>query len=129
MLPGYNCEQFLTQLQQRCGRDIMIEPIQRQYTAAQELPIDSELFRVTVQLVAQALPGAVLIPWMCAGATDASHLYQCGIPTYGFMPMLVRRQEQLVPGPHAANERISLETVRLAVRVLYNIVCDYCGPG
>jgi len=127
ILPGQNKAVFLKELQQRCGKDVIIQPIRHQYSPGQELPPEPALFRVVERVIAQTLPGAVLVPWMCAGATDASYLNQCGVPTYGFVPMLARSQEQYTTGPHATNERISIENVHYALRVLYNVVCAYCS--
>ncbi|MCE5259856.1 MAG: M20/M25/M40 family metallo-hydrolase [Chloroflexi bacterium] len=127
ILPGQSRTDFVALLQQRCGRNVSIQPIQQQYSPGQELPAESPLFQIAEKVMAQALPGAVLVPWMCAGATDAIHLYDCGIPAYGFVPMLAIQNEQNKTGPHAANERISIANVQTALHVLYHVVRDYCG--
>ncbi len=92
---------------------------------------DSELYRCMADAIAQEDTGAVLVPFLSTGGTDAKHLCRkSGVRVYGFMPI---RPDPCAPRGslvHGHNERISVENLVFGVRVLYNAVRRFCAqPG
>jgi len=126
ILPGQTEEGYLQALSSRCGQDITIEPLAQQFSPGQELPIQPLLFKVAAAALADAAPDAVLVPWMCSGATDAVPLNTLGIPAYGFIPSMPLPSDLQASGPHSANERIWLRNVQFALHVLYGTVVRFC---
>ena len=79
------------------------------------------------RVIADHVPGARVIPWMCAGSTDAKHLIPKGMPVYGFIPAKPFTAGIEGAGAHASDERLWLESLRFGLDVLYDVVVRFAS--
>jgi acetylornithine deacetylase/succinyl-diaminopimelate desuccinylase-like protein len=92
-----------------------------------EAPADSELFGVLAGAVAAADPDGVPLAVMAPFGTDAKHLVELGVPTYGFSPLRYEPEEGYLERWHGVDERVSIEGLRWGLPVLYDAVRRFCG--
>jgi acetylornithine deacetylase/succinyl-diaminopimelate desuccinylase-like protein len=60
------------------------------------------------------------------GATDAKHLIKLGTKCYGFSPMKFRPGEHFAELVHGHDERVAIESLAWGVRVLHEVVAEFC---
>jgi acetylornithine deacetylase/succinyl-diaminopimelate desuccinylase-like protein len=83
---------------------------------------DTPLFDAIEASVARFDPGAVVVPYMQTGGTDARALTDRDIHVYGFVPMRYEPGEEFFERCHGHDERVSVSNVQFATQVLYDIV-------
>ena len=124
LVPGYEHERFIDEI-----RKTVDDPrVEIEVAFASESPSstpETELFGAIKDVCAEVMPEAALLPRVTAGFTDSRTLRRRGVPSYGFVPMLIPPEEQA--GMHGNNERLSVENIRLGVEVLYRVVERACA--
>ncbi len=125
MLPGFDVEQFLAEIRPRLGDEIEITI---EHTSPPlEVSAETPLFSLIEEQLARADPGAIAVPYMMAGATDAKIFAQLGTQCYGFAPLKLQPDTPFDGLIHGHDERISLDAFAFGVKVLYETVRDFCG--
>ncbi len=124
LVPGYEHERFIDEL-----RKTIDDPrVEIEVAFASESPSstpETPLFDAIRDVCSEVMPEAALLPRVTAGFTDSRTLRRRGVPSYGFVPMLIAPDEQ--GGMHGNNERVSVENIRLGVEVLYKVVERACS--
>jgi acetylornithine deacetylase/succinyl-diaminopimelate desuccinylase-like protein len=64
---------------------------------------------------------------MLTGATDAKLVSQLGTTCYGFSPMKFSPGERFSDMVHGHDERIAAQSLAWGVRVLYEVVSEFCS--
>jgi acetylornithine deacetylase/succinyl-diaminopimelate desuccinylase-like protein len=119
LLPGESCEAFTAGVRETIDDPMVsVEPILA--FAARSSPVDTELFRAIVRVAAEVDPGALVVPRVIAGFTDAHYFRDAGIVSYGFVPRWLPVSESR--GIHGTNERISTQNLERGVRTLVRIL-------
>lgn len=72
-------------------------------------------------------PEGVPVPVMAPFSTDAKHLQDLGVPTFGFSPLRQPPGETYLDRYHGVDERVSLDGLRWGLPVLYDAVRRFCG--
>jgi acetylornithine deacetylase/succinyl-diaminopimelate desuccinylase-like protein len=126
VLPGQTRDGFIELLRKRAGDSIEVELYQGQYAPGLESSADTPIFQLISQVVADRCNGATVIPWQCAGATDARHVIPLGVPVYGFVPARPLPEGIEEAGAHADNERLWLENLPFTLEVLYDVAYRFC---
>ncbi|MEA3406463.1 MAG: M20/M25/M40 family metallo-hydrolase [Chloroflexota bacterium] len=129
ILPGQTREGFLELLRHCAGDEIKIEVFEEQFAPGLESSIDSALVRTISDVIAERCDGAQVVPWQCAGSTDAKHLIDLGIPVYGFVPSKPLPKDVETAGAHAIDERIWLEGLPFTLEILYEVVHRFCNQA
>ncbi len=125
-LPGTSTDDFLASLRRVMGDQLDYEVTMA--TPPLETPHDTRLFRLMAQTLMAHDPRAVaVLPYMMSGATDAKYLAPLGIPTYGFAPLQLPPDMRIMEMFHAHDERVPVEGLGWGVRVLYEVVQQYCA--
>ncbi|MBM4457525.1 MAG: M20/M25/M40 family metallo-hydrolase [Chloroflexi bacterium] len=87
---------------------------------------DSPLFEMIRQVIAERAEGAVVVPGLITGGTDAKRVGPLGIKVYGFVPM--RYEGPSMTGlAHNHNERVSTANLGFGVQTLYEVVRRFCS--
>jgi acetylornithine deacetylase/succinyl-diaminopimelate desuccinylase-like protein len=125
MLPGIDVEAFLAEIRPRLGEgiEIMIEHTSPPLEVSSETP----LFKLIEQQIARSDPGAIAVPYMMAGATDAKLFAQLGTQCYGFAPLKLQPDTPFDGLVHGHDERVSLDAFAFGVQALYETVHDFCA--
>ncbi len=128
LAPGQTDQSFLDEIRPLLGDRVKVEV--DQYSSPIEAAIGSPLYETIVSVMAEHEPEAKIIPALMTGGTDAKHILPRRPETevLGFMPL---RQ---IPGDekeanliHGHDERVSVENLLFATRVLFDIVIRFCG--
>ena len=85
------------------------------------------LFPILEAVVREHDPGAIPLPFMLPFGTDAKHLLELGVPSYGFSPLRQPPGETYLDRYHGVDERVSLDGLRWGLPVLYDAVRRFCG--
>ncbi|WP_238005811.1 M20/M25/M40 family metallo-hydrolase [Dactylosporangium sp. AC04546] len=114
-LPGQS-ELFEQQLRDLVGPDIDLEYIHRQ--PGLETTFDGALVEAMSAALRAEDPGALPVPYMLSGGTDAKQFDKLGIRCFGFSPL--RLPDDLNFGAlfHGIDERVPVEGLQFGVRVL-----------
>jgi len=132
-LPGSSEEDMEALVRERLGpelaavTDVELVIASDPIVAAHDDP--DGLFPVLCDVVSAHDPAAVPLPFMVPFGTDAKHLLELGVPTFGFSPLLQPPGETYLDRYHAVDERVSLDALRWGLPVLYDAVRRFCGPG
>jgi acetylornithine deacetylase/succinyl-diaminopimelate desuccinylase-like protein len=124
ILPGTTHESLEREVRSVIGDEVEIKfaPM----TPPLEQSPDTPLFETISRVVAEEDKGAIIIPGIITGGTDAKHVAKLGIKVHGFMP--TRYEGPSMMGlAHSHDERISVANLELGTRILYEIVRRFCG--
>jgi acetylornithine deacetylase/succinyl-diaminopimelate desuccinylase-like protein len=85
---------------------------------------DLDLLPLIREVLGEADPGAVAVPALITGFTDARHFARLGIQNYGFLPMRLPadRGMQLM---HSADERIPVSELEFGAACLHELLRRY----
>jgi len=121
VVPGSDLNDIIDTISRRAGEAIDIEVLEA--TPPGESPADHPLAESIKKTIRARHPGALIIPILQPGTTDASHLRRRGMAVYGLSPLLPG--ETLLPSG-SANERISLKSLEYGLEMALDTVLDYC---
>lgn len=118
-LPGRSCRNFAHELagvinDSRVSIDELMAFPSRISSAA------TPLFAAIARVAQREDPGAIVVPRVIAGFTDAHHFRALGITAYGFTPRWLAPRE--TRGIHGPNEQISIANLERGTRVLVEIL-------
>lgn len=127
LAPGQTDASFEAEIRSHVGDEIDL--IVDQYSPPLEASTNSPLYRAIVQVMAERDPDAVVLPALMTGGTDAKHICPRwpDVQVYGFMPHRQAPGEEEMNLIHGHDERVSVENLAFATRVLYDIVTRFCG--
>ncbi|GAA2624030.1 M20/M25/M40 family metallo-hydrolase [Dactylosporangium fulvum] len=114
-LPGQS-EIFEQQLRDIVGPDIELEYIHRQ--PGLETTFDGALVEAMSAALKAEDPGALPVPYMLSGGTDAKQFDKLGIRCFGFSPLRLPADLNFGALFHGIDERVPVEGLQFGVRVL-----------
>lgn len=125
LLPGQKKEDWIRQVRERINDErVVVELESPDQGEPEQVPWDTELFRVINDVVKGAMEDAVVVPGMTIGGTDNRFLRAKGIPAYGFIPCLLSSEERA--GFHGNNEFLTVENLNMGVELMYEVVRRMC---
>lgn len=123
LLPGTRPEDFHAALERVIDDPrVKVEVELQRYSPPS--PNDSEVYRIYQSVVRESVEDALFTPMMEVGFTDSVTFRNLGIEAYGFCPALLTLEE--LATAHGHNERISLESLRMGVRLYFETVRRLC---
>ncbi len=125
LLPGFTLDDLLAELQPTLGGELDVDV--RLYDPGPSEP-DVGLLGLLGELLRQADPDAVPIPYLLPGSSDARFFSRLGIQTYGFTPMNLPAEFNFFETIHAADERIPVSAAEFGADVLFRLIGRY-GNG
>jgi len=125
LLPGQTPESAMGEILAITGRRVTLEPIHT--TAGAEFSTDTPLYRLLVQATRQMDPGAVVVPLMSPGASDAAEYQRAGIKVYGFTPMVLPKGFPVLDLGHGHDERLPISAIETGLPVLYEVIREFCA--
>ena len=120
LLPGQTKESFLAEVRAVIGDDLKIEVL-NELTPTSADPNDP-ILDLIAQLIEKRDPGAVVIPNLVPGFTDATHYSKLGIKCFGFSPVKLNPEDNFKALFHGHNERIPITGFHFGVRLLAELV-------
>lgn len=119
LLPGQTSQDFISEVQALTNVDFEYEIINESLSTGEP---DMRLFATLSNILSEADPGAICVPYFVAGITDARFFKQLGIQSYGFLPMKLPRNFDVRALAHSADERIPIEAVSFGSDVIYRLL-------
>jgi acetylornithine deacetylase/succinyl-diaminopimelate desuccinylase-like protein len=92
-----------------------------------ESETESELMDAIREAVHAERPDAIVVPYLTSGGTDCKHFRPRGVTAYGHIPFELDDAE--LEGIHGVNERVSLENLDRALRILMRVVLKMCAES
>jgi len=104
IFPGVKTADVQAELQAIAGKEVKVE-LASGGTWSEASPLRDDVLTAFREAVAKRFPGAAIVPYMSAGATDGVHIRAAGIPTYGVGGLWSYVGEDT--GSHGLNERVA----------------------
>ena len=125
---GSSEAELLAELRRLAGPDIALELVAPSYPPTVSRP-DTELFGVLAEVVAAHHPGAVAVPSVLPGFTDAKHWSRLGVTCYGFSPVRLGPDDgDFAALFHGDDERVPVAGFSAGLRMLADAVARACCP-
>lgn len=120
LLPGEDPARFQAELKRIINDpEISITPLGT-FFKANSSPTGTDLYRSIERAAARYFPGAPVFPVLTSGYNECQRYRELGITAYGFTPYSSTEAES--DTEHGNDERVRVEQVRRAPRVLYDVV-------
>ena len=125
LLPGSDPNHFL-EILRRVVNDpsVSIEPL-KSFEKANSSPINTKLWEAIRTATGRYFNNAPVVPRLTSGYTESQLYRQVGIICYGFSAYADTPEEGSTE--HGDNERVRIEEVHRAPRVLYDVVMQIAG--
>ena len=121
LLPFERCDVFVDRVRQAVGdTSVRVEPLLSFHSRGSTT--DTDLYRAIENVAEATDPGAVIVPRMLVGFTDAHYFRDLGIHAYGFVPRWHRAGE--ARGIHGPDERVSVENLERGIQTLIAIITE-----
>ncbi len=125
LLPGTDADAFMKRVRELLGDPrFKIEYIQRPDDAPPS-PDSGEAWDAIKSVVAADFKGSNVVPWMTTGGTDSRFLRLHGVPSYGFVPVILSQNEIL--RVHGDDERLSVENLNRGIKATYDLTLNLCA--
>ena len=124
LMAGYDPTLFIEELRAQIDDPrVVIEPVFSSSTPASST--DTELYRAIETAVRYHVEEAAVVPSVSTGFTDLRVFRRRGIPAYGFVPVLLEPED--AARIHGHDERVAIDSLRLAMQVLFMTVREVCN--
>ncbi len=123
LLPGFTPDDLIHELKDIVGSD----GIEFEVVRHDPGPPDADLgfYEPLAEIIRELDPGAVPVPMLQAGVTDARFLTRAGIQTYGYLPLKLPEDFDLFPLIHNADERVPADALAFGVEALSQAIGRY----
>jgi acetylornithine deacetylase/succinyl-diaminopimelate desuccinylase-like protein len=115
-LPGFGPEELIAEVRDLVGDDIEVELVR--YDAGPPEP-RLDQFDTLAQIIRELDPGALPVPLLQAGVTDARFFAQLGIQNYGYLPLRLPSDFRFTSLIHAADERVPADAIEFGAEAVF----------
>ena len=119
MLPGYDAEELLGELQGIAGPNIELQAVNFQ---PKPWVFNMGLFDTLAGIISEQDNGGVSVPMLMPAGTDGRHFARLGIQTYGWMPMNLPADFDFLKTIHAANERVPVSALEFGSEAIFRLL-------
>ncbi len=121
LLPGADPKAFLESVRHVIDDpDIMVEPQTAEFRVANSSPTDTVLYSAIREVSRAYFGSAPVAPRITSGYTENQRYRPLGIHAYGYTPYTSTEEEGSTE--HGNNERVRVEELRRAPKILYDLV-------
>jgi acetylornithine deacetylase/succinyl-diaminopimelate desuccinylase-like protein len=123
LLPDTDAASFIREVKNALGQRISVEA-RLKPIAAKPSPASGELWDAIARVIGKDFKEMGLAPSMTSAVTDSRFLRAHGVPTYGFIPMVLTPDDERTI--HGVDERLSIENFNRGIRATYDLAKDLC---
>jgi acetylornithine deacetylase/succinyl-diaminopimelate desuccinylase-like protein len=120
LLPDTDPTVFLEALRQTIDDPRVAVEIIQQSDPGGTSPTDTPAYGALRAALDAVEPGAAVAPLLTTGGTDSRFFRRRGVPAYGIIPVLLAEDD--LSRFHGADERVSVENLRLGIAATFEIV-------
>ncbi|MCX8109838.1 MAG: M20/M25/M40 family metallo-hydrolase [Syntrophorhabdaceae bacterium] len=120
LLPQEDREAFMKKIERLCGRDIKIERISSGSSDPIPSPYKTSYFTGIKKVLERSMGNIPVLPSLLTGASDLRYFRNLGIPSYGFFPVVLSKED--VVRMHGKDERIPIQNFCDAIDRTHEIV-------
>jgi acetylornithine deacetylase/succinyl-diaminopimelate desuccinylase-like protein len=124
VIPGQSVEAFLAEVRAVVGQEMTLNVFEQHDGTI--FPSETPLFATIRDTLARHDPGAPCVPYMIPGFTDAFAYKMLGAICYGFSPTRLGPDLDFTRMYHGHDERIPREGFTWGLRVLFDVVREFC---
>ena len=125
VIPGQSIDDFLQEVQRVVGPDLKINVLERWEGAV--FDARTPLFDAIGRTLQRHHAGCEPVPYMIPGFTDSAAYAALGATCYGFSPVRLPPGMPFTQMYHAHNERIPVDGFVWGLRVLFDLVHEFCA--
>jgi acetylornithine deacetylase/succinyl-diaminopimelate desuccinylase-like protein len=125
MIPGQTVDSFLAEIRQVIGDGVRLTVLDQHEGTV--FDSRTELFDAIASTLRRHDPEGVAVPYMIPGFTDAFAYQKLGATCYGFSPVQLDETINFSRLYHGHDERIPVSGFTWGLRVLFDLVRDFCG--
>ena len=125
LIPGQTLEAFLDEIRAVVGDDVRLTVLDDHPGTTFESK--TELFAAIARALERHDPEAIPVPYMIPGFTDAFAYQKLGATCYGFAPVKLDPEVNFSRMYHGHDERIPVAGFAWGLRVLHEVVREFCG--
>jgi acetylornithine deacetylase/succinyl-diaminopimelate desuccinylase-like protein len=128
-LPGQNQDDFVREIRRVVGDEAIFDVLASQPPVVAS--VDTPMFRCLADVIRERDPGALPIPTIIPGFTDAKAYSRLGTKYYGFAPVRFALEDGISFAAlyHGKDERIPEAGLRWGLRTLWDAVVRFAGAG
>jgi acetylornithine deacetylase/succinyl-diaminopimelate desuccinylase-like protein len=127
VIPGQTANEFLDEVRRVIGPDLRIAVLEQWDGTV--FDTKTPLFDSICRTIERHHPGSVPVPFMIPGFTDSAAYATLGATCYGFSPVKMPPGMSYTAMYHGHDERIPIDGFAWGLRVLYDLVSDFCRAG
>jgi acetylornithine deacetylase/succinyl-diaminopimelate desuccinylase-like protein len=125
ILPGQSLEDFLAEVRRVIGEDLDVNVLLHHDGVV--FDPETPLYDTICRTLARHDPEGIPVPYMIPGFTDSFAYARLGATCYGFAPVRLGPELNFSQMYHGHNERIPRAGFTWGLRVLYEVVRDFCA--
>lgn len=123
-LPGQTVHQFLAEVREVVGDEVELNVLVQHDGVT--FPSETPLYDAIERVLGQHDPDGRPVPYMIPGFSDSFAYAKLGATCYGFSPVRLPKDMNFTAMYHGHDERIPREGFAWGLRVLYDLVSDFC---
>jgi acetylornithine deacetylase/succinyl-diaminopimelate desuccinylase-like protein len=124
-IPGQSADAFLAEIQKVIGPGLRLRVTEQHDGVV--FPSDTPLYDAISRAVERHDPGGIAVPYMIPGFTDSFAYARLGAVCYGFSPVRLGPDLKFTRMYHGHDERIPRDGFAWGLKVLYELVRDFCA--
>jgi acetylornithine deacetylase/succinyl-diaminopimelate desuccinylase-like protein len=125
VIPGQSVDAFLAEVRAIVGNEVTLNVFEQHDGTV--FPSDTPLYSTIQRVLARHDPGATAVPYMIPGFTDSFAYKMLGAVCYGFSPTKLGPDLDFTRMYHGHDERIPKDGFTWGLRVLFDVVREFCG--
>ena len=126
-IPGQSVSAFVAEIEKVIGPGLTLRVTEQHDGVV--FPADTPLYDAIARAVERHDPGGVPVPYMIPGFTDSFAYARLGAICYGFSPVRLGPELKFTRMYHGHDERIPRDGFAWGLRVLYELVRDFCSAS
>jgi len=127
LLPGADPKEFLETIRRVVNDpNVTVEPESAEFRVANSSPTDTALYSAIREVTRAYFGEAPVAPRITSGYTENQRYRPLGIHAYGYSPYTATEEEGSTE--HGNDERVRVEELRRAPRILYDVVTRVAAP-
>jgi acetylornithine deacetylase/succinyl-diaminopimelate desuccinylase-like protein len=127
LLPGSDAERLASELRRQIDDPaITVTPATPGHPPAPSVPSSGPVVDAVERIAGEMAPGAPVVPFLSASATDSADLRLAGIAAYGLLPFPITTED--AGRMHGNEERMPVASLEFGLKMMFRVTRAVVGP-